>query len=220
MVDVDAIREATDEDSLKKKLKKKAKGAAGTVKEKAKEKGKEAGGKVKEKAKKKYYQYKEKKKEKKAQKRREKEAYHEAKREARKKEMGRVGEAEGVSEAREMKRHGIGGSKLGRALKGMATHVQMMKEDTGGAFGTESRKSAAFIDTDKAQESLTGVGMDLDEKLDIAPKTDMLSRSKSGKSDLFGSSKKADDFFGKSKSSSKKSDLLNSKKNKKDIKFF
>lgn len=225
MVDVDKIKDATSSDSLSDKLKEKAKGAAGVVKEKAKE----GAGKAKEKVKGKVKEKLEERKRKRKQKEVEERAFLEAKREARIKEASNVGRAEGISEAREMARNGIGGSSIGRAIKGMATKVQIMAEDTGGAFDSENRRTAAFIDTGRVQEKLVGSTMSSD-KLDVAPKTDLLSKSNKKMNLLgskrerkidFGSSKGPDEFFGK-KSSKKSSDMLNfgKKKKKKDFDFY
>lgn len=223
MVDTDEIKDATSEDTLSDKFKEKARGAAGAVKEKAKE----GAGKAKEKVKGKVKEKLEERERKKKQREAEERAFLEAKREARVKEAGNVGRAEGISEAREQARVGFGGSKIGRAIKGVASRVSMMGEDTGGAFGSEERKMASFVDTRGIQESLTGSTMDSD-KLDVAPSTNLrsssnrkmnlLGKGKEKKMD-FGFDRDPDDFFG----SSKTDDLLNfgkKKKKKKDFDFY
>lgn len=222
MVDVEAIKDKTSDESFGSKVKKKTKGAAGTVKEKVKEAPGKAKEKVKEKAKEKWEEHKKKKARSEAEER----AYEEAKKEARMKEMSRVGEAEGISEARERAKYGIGGSKIGRAIKGMATRVNLMAEDTGGAFGTEKRKTTSFVDTSRIQDKLVGSTMSSD-KLDVAPNTDLggssnrkmnlLSRRK-GKGPDLGVSSDPDELFGGS--SNKTSDLLNLGNKKRKIDFY
>lgn len=125
-----------------------------------------------------------------------------------------------MKNVRDMKRYGLGGSRVGKAVKGMAARVQLMAEDTGGAFGSDNRKRASFIDTSSIQDKVVASIAD-SNKLDLSPRSNMLGDSDK-QSDLFGSKNRNPDKFFERQFTKKTSDLLNfgNKKKKKDFEFY